>query len=162
MLKILKRRICLLVTALVVLTSLMACESPKPTEDSFISSPIQVSSPQGTPEDSVDIVPFSLDKPIFEGASVVSGSGPAGVPIVIADVTFMGEKLGAGVIDADGTFTIEVPVLERNHMIGIQLGNLTGTRWQPEDFHAEEFKGEDPVSVAQVGFFYDTAMVKDQ
>ena len=32
----------------------------------------------------------------------VRGTGPAGVPIFIADITFMGEPLGTGTIGPDG------------------------------------------------------------
>ncbi len=158
---------CLLAVAASILLVLVACAPPTggPVED---NSPLQLPSPLSPSQDSSPlstpsvVVPFRLDKPILEGDSTVSGTGPAGVPIIIADVTFMGKQLGMGVIDASGNFVVEVPGLEKNHMIGIMLGNLTGTQWEPEDFYAEGFMSDDAMSVAQVGFFYDTAIVAER
>jgi hypothetical protein len=156
----------LLAAAVGILLVLVACTPPTggPVED---NSPLQPSSPLSPSQDSSPlstpsvVVPFRLEKPILEGDSTVSGTGPAGVPIIIADVTFMGEQLGAGVIDASGNFVVEVPELGKNHMVGIMLGNLTGTQWEPEDFYAEGFMSDDAMSVAQVGLFYDTAIVSE-
>ena len=58
---------------------------------------------------------FQLNKPIFEGATEITGVGLAGVPIMIEYLTFMGEILGRGVIDEDGSFTISVEALEKAH-----------------------------------------------
>lgn len=140
---------------------LAACTTPGST----LSPLLQPTSPLDVPIASPSarrIVPFRLNKPIFAGVDRVSGTGPAGVPIIIADVTFMGEPLGASVIGDDGTFEIRVPVLEKNHRIGIMLGDLRGTKWRVEDFYALEYRGEDPQQVPQVGFFYDTAMVQEE
>ena len=104
---------------------------------------------------------FQLNKPIFEGATEITGVGLAGVPIMIEDLTFMGEILGRGVIDEDGTFSISVEALEKAHRIGIALDNLEGTQWSQEDFYDEGFNGEDPMQVPLVGYFYDTAIIEE-
>jgi hypothetical protein len=92
----------------------------------------------------------------------VHGTGPAGVPIFIADITFMGEPLGTGTIGPDGKFTVSVKPLPDGHRIGLALGVLTGTQWKPEDFYLQEYYGPDAMQFPQVGFFHDTVMVGQQ
>jgi hypothetical protein len=148
-------RICFLATTILFLIA--ACARPEPTHSPLeLTSPLQSQSPLDAPS---QIVPFRLNKPIIEGTNRVSGTGPVGVPIVIADVTFMGEGLGAGIVGPDGTFVVQVPVLEKNHFIGLSLGDLTKTQWKPKDFYAMEYRGDGAMQVPQVGFFHDTAMV---
>ena len=123
-------------------------------------SPIQTSplpSPLPTMEGAV--VPFKLDRPILPGATEVRGTGPAGVPVFVADVTFMGESLGTGTVGHDGKFVVAVKPLEENHRIGLALGVLEGTAWKPEDFYRQEFYGPEAMQVPQVGFFHDTVLV---
>jgi hypothetical protein len=103
--------------------------------------------------------PFRLDRPIVSGTDVIRGTGPAGVPIWIADVTFMGEVLGQGTIGPDGKFSINVKPLEASHRLGLALAELSGTPWKPEDFYHAEFYGPDSMQLPQVGFFFDTVMV---
>lgn len=154
---------------LVLVLLLVACKSP--TTPSPTHSPLPTSSPLSTPTAPPssaptpvpeEIVPFRLDKPIVEGTDRVSGTGPAGVPIVLVDVTFMGPILGSGIIKSDGTFVIDVPTLEKAHRIGLAIGDLSGTQWTPEDFRALEYRGDEPQQVPQVGFFYDTTMVQEK
>jgi len=92
----------------------------------------------------------------------VTGSGPTGVPIVLLDITFGGRLLASGVIDRNGRFELEVgEPLEARHRIGIALGDLTGTGWQPEDFSDEKFYGDEALNVPLVGFFFDTCMIQE-
>ncbi|MBI3960090.1 MAG: hypothetical protein HY328_14855 [Chloroflexi bacterium] len=115
-----------------------------------------------TPETSrIPIVPFVLERPLESGATVVRGSGPANVPIVIANVFLMGEVIGDGVIGADGRFEVTVaPPLEKGHWIGIALDELSGTDFAYEDFYAQGFRGEGAEQVPQVGFIYDSDYVR--
>jgi hypothetical protein len=107
-----------------------------------------------------DVTPFQLDKPIPVGSTRVTGRGPAGVPIMLLDITFGGPLLSVGEIGQDGTFelTLEEP-LPAEHRIGLAHGNLEGTGWQPSDF-TSEFNGDEARSVPQIGFFFDTYMVR--
>jgi hypothetical protein len=105
------------------------------------------------------IVPFTLEKPLAAGATTVRGTGPAGVPIVIANVTFMGEVLGQGVIGEDGGFEISVAPLEEGHRLGIAIGELAATPWTYADFYVEGFRGDNAMQVPQVGFLFDSALV---
>lgn len=90
---------------------------------------------------------------------MITGQGPAGVPISINSVTTMGNELAAGVIGADNRFAISVPPLEPNVRIGIAIGDLAGTRFSAEEFNADDYKGDEALVVPMVGYFLDTAMV---
>ena len=92
--------------------------------------------------------------------TVVRGTGLAGVPVFIADVTFMGEPLATGTIGPDGKFSIPVPALESKHRIGLALGEMSGTQFKSEQFYSTEFQGPEAMQLPQVGYFLDTVMVK--
>jgi hypothetical protein len=110
----------------------------------------------------VTVVPFRLNKPVLAGATEVSGTGPAGVPIILGDVTLYGTILGETTINADGSFLFKLSTpLEKGHRIGVALGSLEGTPWIPANFSDEGFHGEEHQLVPMVGFFYDTVMVSE-
>lgn len=153
---------------------LVACAdnipTPIPTEATVMQSPLPTPT---APESTVSIVPtpsqglpeemlvaFRLEKPLRAGDTVVRGLGPQNVPIVLADVTFMGEPIVFGTIGADGTFAFELPApLEEGHRIGLGLGDLGQTPWSEEDFRDPRLYGDEALSVPNVGFFYDTNLV---
>ena len=144
---------------LILAVLLSACGSPTPIPQPE-KSPVQVSplaSP--LPTQTGAVIPFTIERPLVAGATVVHGTGPAGVPIYIADVTFMGDPLGTGTIGPDGKFTIQVRPLEASHRIGLALGILDGTPWKPADFYPDKFFGPGAMQIPQVGFFHDTEMV---
>ena len=105
---------------------------------------------------------FQLTKPILEEDTEISGIGPAGVPIIILDITFMGEILGEGILNSDGTFSIKVDTLEKGHRVGIALGNLEDTQWTNENFYGAGFNGDESMQVPMVGYFYDTTIVGEK
>ena len=154
----------------VMVAQAVSCKSPTPTKSPLPipESPLSVSeSPLPTPggEDvlapQIERVPFRIDKPLWEGDTRVTGTGPAGVPIRLADVTFVGEFIAAGQIEEDGTFEIILSKpLETSHRVGLTI-DLAGTPWTVEDFQAPEFNGDEALMVPQVGFYYDTAMVQE-
>ena len=106
-----------------------------------------------------DITPFRLNKPVVAGVTEVSGSGPEGVPIMIVDITLMGNILGQGIIGDDGTFVILVPTLEKDHRIGVALDNLEATPWSTADF-TEAYAGDEAYMSPLIGAFFDTALVQ--
>jgi hypothetical protein len=145
------------ITLILIAMLVVACGAPTPTPVLSPTSPSP--SPLASPLPVGHAVPFKLDRPIVAGTDIVPGTGPAGVPIWIADVTFMGEVLGQGTIGSDGKFAIKVQPLEAGHRIGLGLAELAGTQWKAEDFYPVEFFGPDAMQVPQVGFFHDTVMV---
>jgi len=143
---------------LLVMAVFLTCcrSSPIPSVSPLASTPY---SPLVTPPWADQVSAFRFDKPIRSGTTRITGSGPAGVPIIIVDVTFGGLVLAAGNIDQSGRFVLDLDQpLEANHRIGLALGNLSGTPWESLEFDSK-FYGEEPMSVPQVGFFFDTCLV---
>ena len=132
-------------------------ESPLDTGPIAVESPLGVS-PLATPTGEVQ--PIQLNKPIEAGATKVTGHGPAGVPILLQDVTFGGTLLASGVIDQDGRIELDVSPLESRHRVGITLGDLTGTEWALMSL-GKAFYGDEARSIPQIGFFYDTCMIRE-
>ena len=105
---------------------------------------------------------FELDKTVEAGATQVKGRGPAGVPVMIVDITLGGNVLGTGTIGSDGTFVVDLySELESLHRIGLALANLAGTQWDEMDFRDERYFGSLALNVPQVGFFYDTHFISE-
>ncbi len=128
---------------------------PAPTEY-FTIDPYP--SPKEIPS---DIIPFTLEKPVSNGDTIISGTGPAGVPIEVVDVTLMRLVLARGVIEDDNSFSFELSEpLEKGHRLGIALAELAGTEWTEEQFANKFYNGSRAMNVPTVGFFFDTAMVK--
>jgi hypothetical protein len=160
-------RIVLLAGLVILFTACTSGEMPSPSPlSSAVDTP---SSPLAAPSSPVatstapSVEPFRLDTPIVEGATRVSGSGPAGVPVVLHDITLGGIVLASGAIDANNGFEFQLnEPLEGGHRIGIALGDLSGTKWEQGDFSNESYYGEGALSVPQVGFFFDTSMVEGQ
>jgi len=98
---------------------------------------------------------LSFDRPITPGSTVVTGEGPSGLLIYIMNVSLMGKLEGSGVIGDDGNFSISMSPLEENVRLGITTDNamqgLPETNVRP---------GEGEFNVPQVGYFYDTFVVR--
>jgi hypothetical protein len=108
------------------------------------------------------LVPFRIQKPVLAGTTQVTGTGPANIPVTLANLSLMGEILGETTIQPDCTYTIHLSKpLEKNTWIGITYSNLKGTQWVPNDFVNPAFRSEGAQQVPQVGFFFDTATATD-
>ncbi len=106
---------------------------------------------------------FSISEPLRQDATEVTGTGPQGIPITIADLTLMGEVLGRGMIGPDGRFTISVtPPLIANHRIGIMLDDQNTELYFTEELLAqlEAFRGDNAIIVPRIGAVYDAASVQ--
>jgi hypothetical protein len=114
--------------------------------------------PTGTAA-SGDLV-FSIDEPLVKDANTVSGTGPAGMSIVIADLTLMGQALGWGEIGPDGRFSIPVsPSLIANHRIGIMLD--TEVQYTADMIaRLDALLGDNAITLPRIGQVYDAASVK--
>lgn len=67
---------------------------------------------------------FAFSKPVNVGATRVTGTGPINIPIQIISVSNIGETLGSGAIQDDGTFEILLSrELEPKEAIAIKLAN---------------------------------------
>ncbi|MCP4535521.1 MAG: hypothetical protein GY832_00070 [Chloroflexi bacterium] len=131
-------------------------------------SPLQPDSPIVTPPSDAptpppvsEVVPFQLDKPLQEGDTRVTGTGPADAPIRLEDVTFAGRFIAAGQIEKDNTFELVLSEpLEAQHRVGLTV-DVAGTSWTIEDFQSPEFNGDGALQIPQIGFYFDTAMVQE-
>ena len=162
-----------LISICILTLSLISCQSTADTEISqsqqvtLTPPPLDQSYPAPQEELATPALPegfirFTINKPVLEGNSVVSGTGTPDVPIYLHDITFMGEILGQGYVDTSGVFEITVIPLEAGHRIGISLGELSGLPWNKTDFQNPALYGDEARQVPMVGFFYDTAMVSSK
>lgn len=105
-------------------------------------------------------VRFELDRPIKAGATLVTGSAPAGVVINIVNVTLMGEWLGNGVVGDDNRFSINVTPLLAKIRIGLEIADIGSSGYAVEDFFNDAFLGPESRNFPQVGYYLDTALVE--
>lgn len=113
--------------------------SPLPAPSSPLSqppaSPLQAPTSQPPAAAPTPMPLLTLVEPIGIGATIVRGSGPAGVPIRLHDVGLTGLLLGEGVIGQDGTFSIQLlDPLEAGQRVGLALGDLEGTPFKRHHF----------------------------
>jgi len=107
------------------------------------------------------MVNFSIDEPLLEGASVISGEGPSDLSISIVDVTLVGEVIGRGKIDERGRFNVEVEPLIPNHRIGVMLDAQAIEEYTESSIQElERHLGDSSMMLPQIGRLYDTAMVR--
>lgn len=159
---------------------LTGCQSESPSSTVPIS--VLVTPGAGTPvqEDALSPLPapevsrpaetihlkgsiFSIDEPLRKDDAEVSGTGPQGIPIIIADLTLMGETLGRGMVGPDGRFTMPVtPPLTVNHRIGIMLDAQTTEIQYTEELltQLQTFRGDNAITLPQIGIVYDAASVQ--
>lgn len=91
---------------------------------------------------------FRLDRPIPQGAQVVSGTGPSGISIRIASVSNIGETLGVGVIDENGMFEISLHrPLESSETVAIMLAD--------DSLRAQFLDAPDATDIPFLGFVLD-------
>lgn len=100
---------------------------------------------------------FHIDLPVSGGDLTVTGTGPAGVPIVLVDVSEVGLTLGKTTIKENGTFIFNLKdPLQSSHLIGLQLGDIEGTIWEESDFLYSETYYERPL----IGILFDLVVVE--
>jgi hypothetical protein len=141
---------------------LLATQSPLPSPGAFVSPLSATQSPLARPmEGSIPVIPFRLDKPLLEGDTQVTGTGPAGIRVLLEDVTFMGQFLAAGLTEDDGRFELVLSKpLEAKHRVGLSY-DPSSTTLSSEELADPRFHGDEPLMVPQVGFYYDSALVEE-
>ncbi|MCS6839957.1 MAG: hypothetical protein RMJ54_14340 [Roseiflexaceae bacterium] len=79
--------------------------------------------------------PFTIDGPVTAAGGVITGSGPAGVPIRIVNITRGAEDIATTTIGPDGRFRATIAGrVSPGDRIGIMLGDTRGTQFKREDF----------------------------
>ena len=132
----------------------------KPESESPVATPVLPDQ-----EDAIVGPRFSLDRPLEAGATTVGGQGPAGIPIVMVDVTLTGKRLGTGFINDEGEFDIKLSEpLEAGHRIGIMAGttsDMSEEEAQAYISRLKDWRGEGARSLPFIGTLLDTAMVPE-
>jgi len=100
---------------------------------------------------------FSFDTPVTTVDEFVTGTGPAGVPIKLIDVSEVGHVLSETLIDNEGLFKfiLEEPLIS-GYTIGIQLGDLENTDLSESDFQSSDSYFESSL----VGILFDMLVVE--
>lgn len=141
--------------------------TPSTTESPLLSSPIvtpaSAESPLQPPE--IPGPAFAIDSPLESGRNRITGQGPAGVPIVVVDVTLTGQKLGEGFIDEEGHFDIKLTKpLEPGHRIGLMAGATQSMSQDEAQNYLQQlrhWKGEGARNLPFIGMLFDTALVEE-
>ncbi len=98
---------------------------------------------------------FTIQGPLHPGDTIVRGMGPPDVPIKIISISYVGEPLGFGSTNPDGTFNIEIsPPLESNHVIAIQLSD--------ESLKSDFLDGPGYTDIPMIGLVLTTSVVETE
>ncbi len=114
--------------------------------------------PENTNQGNIKYGPdFNMEEPVKWDSLIVKGYGPAEVPLVLVDVSNMGERISQTVINKEGIFVFDLnEPLIKGHSIGIQLGDLTGTNFDPNDFIYSLTYYDKPM----IGILFDIVLVE--
>lgn len=98
---------------------------------------------------------FTIDEPVEAGSAEITGTGPANIPIKVINISFVGETIGSGIIENDGTFRISLATpLEANHVIGLQLGD--------QSLETSFIDGPDYTNIPMIGLVLTQAVVQQR
>lgn len=93
---------------------------------------------------------FEFYRPLSPGMEIVSGTGPANIPIQITSVSNIGEILGVGTIKEDNTFEIQLTrALDSNEAIAIMLAD--------DSMQTQFLDAPNATDIPLVGFILDMA-----
>lgn len=100
---------------------------------------------------------FKIMEPVQNGDFTVRGTGPSDVPIILVNVSELGTTLGETIIDEDGNFQFDLEQpLQSGYSIGIQLGDISSTGFNENDFLYSDTYYERPL----IGILFDLVSVK--
>jgi hypothetical protein len=132
---------------LLLLIGLSACQQiPTNPLQSPLNSPGTFASPLtsllATPVSQLSGPNFEM-APVKAGDTLVSGHGPYDLPVEIIDVTLSGLSVADGKIDGEGNFRVQLraPAIA-NHILGIQIVDLTGTPFTATDEFVSELNNK--------------------
>lgn len=100
---------------------------------------------------------FTIKAPVRAADSQVSGTGPAGVPIRLVNITQSGAGISQTIIKEDGTFAFDVAgKLTSGERIALMLGDLQGTNLSQNDFTSGPGYQDFPM----IGVLFDTTLIE--
>lgn len=101
---------------------------------------------------------FSIDLPVTIGTTRVTGTGPAGVTLLLVDMNLVDTIYSETTIDYDGRFAFELTNgLPGGISVGIRLGDIGGTNLNPDNF----VYNENYIDRYLIGILFDTAQVEN-
>jgi hypothetical protein len=124
-----------------------AAQAPA-TSGGYPAAPTEVVIPEGPA--------FTIDEPVTSQTQTVTGTGPSGVPIRLVNITRNAEELGRTVIGDDGTFSFTVSDLPSGENLGLMIGDLEGTEFQPIQF----LRGPGYEDIPQLGILFDQVPIQ--
>jgi len=126
----------------------------------FTGSAATIAYPINTPtKDPRNGPEFNISEPVLEGSTQVSGTGPANVPIILIDVTEMGDIIAETTIQSNGEFAFDFSTpLRKGHAVGLQIGDLSRTNFNYDDFTY----GENYIDKPLIGILLDMASVVEK
>ncbi len=170
--KMLKSILPLVALAMVLAGVMVGCEEETPVSPttsplsepvSPVAQPEVAQSPLPTPGAALPGPAFAIDTPVPD-ARTLTGQGPAGIPILVVDVSMTGEELGQGYIDDEGNFEIALykPLIE-GHRVGLMAG--ADEPMSPDEASAYlqqlyPWKGEGAMDLPHVGLILASAVVR--
>ncbi|MFL5807774.1 MAG: hypothetical protein ACJ8CR_39350 [Roseiflexaceae bacterium] len=99
---------------------------------------------------------FTINPPVKVSDTQIAGSGPAGVPIKLVDMTNNGDTIAQTTIGDDGTFTIDVSgKLVAGNRVGLVLGETAGTKFNKDNFISGPGYRDTPF----IGIVFDSTVV---
>ena len=115
----------------VALVLLASCRPAPPLAPSPVADPV---ADPGSPTAAAPKYSVALD-PVRAGDTVVSGFGPAGLPIRVVDLSQVGYVYGETFIGQDGRFALNLaePAIGGNRL-GVLLADPGSTQFSPSDF----------------------------
>ncbi len=122
--------------------------SPLPTVDPYPAPPYS-NLPEG-PQ-------FTIDQPVRLSQGRVTGTGPAGVPIRIVNITRGASQIAAVTIGSDGIFSAPLQDTFAGDRIAIMLGDLSGTSFDRNQF----LRGPGYEDWPLVGVLFASALVEE-
>ena len=100
---------------------------------------------------------FTINEPVKTTDAQVTGTGPAGVPLRLVDVSQAGEVIASTTIGSDGTFRFDVAgKLTAGNRIGLVMGSTEGTGVNPSDFTS----GPGYEDIPRIGILFAQARVQ--
>ncbi len=95
---------------------------------------------------------FTINTPLRVADGQISGTGQAGVPLRIVNITQDSTVIATTTIGDDGTYSVAISGVSANDLVGIMLGDTQGTTLNPNDF----LRGPGYQDLPLIGIVFDS------
>lgn len=156
-----KRHIAIIMISFVLLAACGQQQPPPAAETTAVPVGAQYPYPYPAPE-VTEVAPvqgpaFTIDAPVTVASGQISGSGPAGVPIRVVNVTRGAEDIALVTIGEDGRFSADISGrVTAGDRVGLMLGDISGTRFSRDDF----LSGPGYDDIPTIGIIFTSVLVE--